>query len=73
MRDSVKKTRRVNRLAEREAARGEDDDCPKKVVEVFLRKDTGSEEKNEGNDSYDAHIAENGLELVAYAPEDNGE
>ena len=70
--DGVEEAGRVDCFAERETARGQDDDCPEEVVEVFFCQDAGAEEEDDGDDGDDAHVAEHGLELVAHAPEDDG-
>lgn len=69
--DGVQEARAVDGFAEGEAAGCEDDDGPEEVVEVFFGEDAGAEEEDEGDDGYDAHVAEYVLELLADAPEDN--
>lgn len=71
--DGVEQAGAVDGFAERETAGGEDDDGPEEVVEVLLGEDAGAEEEHDGDDGDDAHVAEDGLELVGDAPEDDGE
>lgn len=71
--DGVEQTGGVDGFAESEAAGGEDDDGPQEVVEVFFGEDAGSEEEHERDDGYDAHVAEDVFELVADAPQRNGD
>jgi len=71
--DGVEEARGVDGFAEGEAAGCEDDDGPEEVVEVFFCEDAGAEEEGEWDDGYDAHVAEDVFELVAYAPEDYGD
>lgn len=59
-------------FAKRKTARGEDDDCPKEIVEVFFRQDTGAEEENNGYDGYDTHVPEDVFQLMGHAPEHYG-
>ena len=66
--DGVQQTRGVYGFTQREAARGEDDDGPEEIVEVFFGEDACAEEEDEGDDGYDAHVAEDVFELVADAP-----
>ena len=58
-------------FAKRQAAGGEDDDGPEEVVEVFFCQDAGAEEEDDRDDGDDAHVAEDGFELVGDAPEDD--
>lgn len=71
-RNGVQQTRRADRFSKTEAAGCENDNGPEKVVEVLLRQDTGSEEEDERNDRDDAHVTKCVLELVAHAPENDG-
>lgn len=64
----VQKTRRVDRLAERETTGSKDDDSPEEIVKVFLGKDTGTKEKHNGDNGYDTHIAKCKFKLVTDTP-----
>ncbi len=67
----MKKPRGIDCFTEGKATGREDDDRPEEVIEVFFREDTGTEEENERDDSNDAHITEEPVQLMAYAPKDN--
>jgi len=60
-RDGVQQAGRGDGFAEGEAAGCEDYDGPEEVIEVFFREDAGAEEGDHGDDSYDAHVAEDVL------------
>ena len=70
--DGVQQTRRVDGLAERQAAGRQDDDGPGEVVEVLLGEDADAKEEDDGDDGDDAHVAELGLKLVRGAPQADG-
>jgi len=58
LRQRVQQARRADGLAERQAARRQDDDGPQEVVEVLFCEDAGAEKQNERDDGDDAHVAE---------------
>ena len=65
----VQETRRVDRLAERETARGQNDDGPREVVEVLLGQNAHTEEENDGDDGNDAHVSKDVFKLMRGAPQ----
>lgn len=71
--NGMEKTGRVDGLAERQASSGENDDGPEEVVEVLLRKDARSKEQHKRDDSHNTHVTEDVLELVADAPQNDGD
>lgn len=58
LRQGMQQARGADCGAEREAAGSEDDDGPEEVVEVLFCEDAGAEEKYDGDDGDDAHVAE---------------
>lgn len=71
--DGVEQTRGVDGFAKGQTTSSEDNDGPQEVVEVFLRKNAGTEEQHKRNDGHNAHVAEDILQLVAYTPEYNSD
>jgi len=69
LRQRVQQARRADGLAERQAARRQDDDGPQEVVEVLFGEDAGAEEEHQWDDGDDAHVAEDVRQLVRYAPQ----
>ena len=71
--DGVQQPGAGDGFAETQPAGGEDDDGPEEIIKVFFGEDAGAEEEDDGDDGDDAHVAEDGFELVGDAPEDDGD
>lgn len=70
--DCVKKSRRLDGLAQRQASGSQDDDGPGKVVEILLGQDTNSKEDDNRHNGNHSHIAKGRLELMTGAPKSDG-
>ena len=57
-----------DRFTKGQTSRGQDDNGPKEIIEVFLCEDPRAEEQDYGDDSYNAHVAKDAFELVCHAP-----